>query len=342
VLLILFDHPLRTIDEQMAQPVPSAWVIQLGRSVWTQMWQVMMSRLAPPSDRGEYQRPASEFHDRVSNDVNATYPSARDRYRLYVGWSCPWAHRTLVVRALKGLESVISVVVLTADVNSGGWKLPEGEDGGYPLRELYQLAQPNYQGRSTVPVLWDTQTRSIVNNESAEIIEILNAAFNDDAERPDLDLYPPHLAAQIDEWNDRIYHTVNNGVYRCGFAQSQSAYDRAYEELFNTLNAIEEVLANRAYLCGDNITLADVRLFTTLIRFDLVYYSLFKCNHRRIQDYPYLRNYLRTIYHLPGVAPTCNLPAIIRDYYSNLFPLNPGGIIPKLPDLSYLSTDLLE
>jgi glutathionyl-hydroquinone reductase len=321
----------------MAQRIPSGWAIELGRSIWTQMWLIMMSRLAPPNDRGEYQRPPSEFHDRVSSSVNAVYPPATGRYRLYVGWSCPWAHRTLVVRALKGLESVISVVVLQANANAGGWLLPpESEYDGDRLADLYRLAQPNYSGRSTVPVLWDTHRRSIVNNESAEIIEILNSEFNDYATHPDRDLYPVALQPQIDVWNDRIYRTVNNGVYRCGFAQSQSAYDRAHEELFATLTAIEDILTDRAYLCGDSISLADVRLFTTLIRFDLVYHTLFKCNYRRIQDYPRLSNYLRDIYHWDGVAATCNLPAIVQDYYGNLFPLNPGGIIPLLPDLSYL------
>jgi putative glutathione S-transferase len=300
------------------------------------MWQLMMSRLAPPNDRGEYQRPPSEFHDRVSSGVNALYPPAMGRYRLYVGWSCPWAHRTLLVRALKGLESAISVVFLRADANAGGWLLPDSEGDGDRLADLYRLAQKNYTDRSTVPVLWDTQTSTIVNNESGEIIEIFNSEFNDYATHPNLDLYPAQLQTEIDGWNDRIYRTVNNGVYRCGFAQSQSAYDRAYDELFSTLNAIEERLSDRSYLCGDGITLADVRLFTTLIRFDLVYHHLFKCNYRRIQDYRYLSNYVQNIYHLPGVAATCNLPAILQDYYGNLFPLNPGGIIPKLPDLLYL------
>jgi glutathionyl-hydroquinone reductase len=318
----------------LTKTIPPGWIVKFGRSIWTQIWQVMMSKLAPPNDLGEYQRPQSEFRQRVSADSN--HPSAAHRYRLYVGWSCPWAHRTLVVRALKGLENAIDLVILEADADAGGWRLPQSEHECQTLRELYQFAQAGYSGRSTVPMLWDNQTYSIVNNESAEIIEILNSEFNEYATQPGLDLYPIALKDTIDEWNTLIYQTVNNGVYRCGFAQTQAAYDRAHAELFATLDRVNELLVDRPYLCGDVITLADVRLFTTLIRFDMVYYSLFKCNQRRIKDYQQIQTYLQRIYHLPGVAATCNFPAIMQDYYGNLFPLNPGGIIPKLPDLSYL------
>ncbi len=295
-----------------------------------------MSQLAPPNDLGEYQRPQSEFRNRISNQPDAIYPPAPNRYRLYVGWSCPWAHRTLVVRALKGLESAIEIVVVRGDANAGGWVLPKSEHECQTLAELYRFAKLGYPGRSTVPMLWDNHTYSIVNNESAEIIEILNSEFNEYATDPELDLYPDALQGSIDEWNELIYRNVNNGVYRCGFAQTQGAYDRAYIELFATLDRINNVLATQNYLCGDSLTLADVRLFTTLIRFDLVYYSLFKCNQRRILDYPYLQTYVREIYQLPGIAANCDFAAILQDYYGNLFPLNPGGIIPHLPDLSYL------
>jgi glutathionyl-hydroquinone reductase len=302
---------------------------------------LMMSQLAPPNREGEYQRPQSEFRDRIT--VGGKYPPAANRYRLYVGWSCPWAHRTLVVRALKGLEGNIDLTILEADANAGGWVLPDSEYGCHSLRDLYRVAKPGYLGRATVPLLWDTQTKSIVNNESAEIIEILNSEFNEfatrfsfrDAPRTTLDLAPIELQGSIDDWNEIVYQTVNNGVYRCGFAQTQMAYDRAHTDLFDTLDRIDNLLATQSYLCGDRPTLSDVRLFTTLIRFDLVYYTLFKCNRRRIQDYPHLRVYLRDFYHLPGVAATCNFPAILQDYYGNLFPLNPGGIIPQLPDLSH-------
>lgn len=320
----------------MTKTIPSSWIIKAGRSIWTQIWQVMMSRLAPSSDNGEYQRPQSEFRKRVNSESESIHPPATKRYRLYIGWSCPWAHRVLVVRALKGLENVVDLVIVEADANSGGWRLPASEHSCQTLGELYRYAQPGYTSRSTVPMLWDNQTYSIVNNESAEIIEILNSEFNQYATQPDLDLYPVDLRGSIDEWNDVIYQTVNNGVYRCGFAQTQAAYDVAHSQLFATLDRINDVLGSQSYLCGDALTLADVRLFTTLIRFDVVYHTLFKCNQRRIQDYPHLQPYLQKIYHLPGVADTCKFDKIIQDYYGNLFPLNPGGIIPKLPDLSYL------
>jgi glutathionyl-hydroquinone reductase len=317
--------------------IPPSWIIQAGRSIWTQIWQVMMSQLAPPSDRGEYQRPQSEFRQRIEGK----YLPAENRYRLYVGWSCPWAHRALVVRALKGLETSIEITVLRGDANAGGWALPAPEYGCETLAQLYRVGTPGYTGRSTVPMLWDTLTQTIVNNESAEIIEILNSEFNDYATHPELDLAPIDLQDSIAQWNQVIYETVNNGVYRCGFAQTQCAYEQAHTQLFATLDHINELLNTQTYLCGDVITLADIRLFTTLIRFDLVYYSLFKCNQRRIQDYHQLQDYLKRIYQLPGVAATCNFPAILQDYYGNLFPLNPGGIIPCLPDLNYLEIDSL-
>jgi glutathionyl-hydroquinone reductase len=313
--------------------IPPSWIVRSGRSIWTQIWLLMMSQLAPRNESGEYQRPQSEFRSRL----DGKYPPAPQRYRLYVGWSCPWAHRTLIVRALKGLEDTIAVTILQGDANAGGWALSPPEYGCETLAQLYRFGHPDYNGRSTVPMLWDTQTNSIVNNESAEIIEILNAEFNDFATHPELDLTPVDLRDEIENWNAIVYNSVNNGVYRCGFAQTQTAYDRAHQELFATLDLLNERLCANSYLCGDRLTLADIRLFTTLIRFDLVYHPLFKCNHRRIRDYPYLLTYLRRIYHLPGVADTCNFSAILTDYYGNLFPLNPGGIIPQLPDLSYLT-----
>jgi glutathionyl-hydroquinone reductase len=313
--------------------IPPSWIVQTGRSIWTQIWQLMMSQLAPPNDNGEYQRPQSEFRNRIEGK----YAAQPHRYRLYVGWSCPWAHRTLVVRALKGLESAIDITILQADANAGGWTLPKSEHDCQTLAQLYRFAKPGYTGRSTVPMLWDTHTYSIVNNESAEIIEILNSEFNEDAKHPELDLAPIALQESIAQWNEVIYQTVNNGVYRCGFAQTQAAYDKAHTELFAQLDAIELLLKTQDYLCGDLLTLADIRLFTTLIRFDLVYHNLFKCNRRQIRDYPQLQAYTTKIYQLPGVAATCNFPTILQDYYGNLFPLNPGGIIPQLPDLSYLS-----
>ncbi|WP_036481625.1 glutathione S-transferase family protein [Myxosarcina sp. GI1] len=314
--------------------LPSKFIVKLGKFVWTTMWQIMMSQLAPRSDSGEYIRPESQFRDFISTEADNPYQPEANRYRLYVGLGCPWAHRTLVTRALKGLEDAIAVSLVYPSVDSGIWVLEKPELGCQTLPDLYQLAQPGYKGRCTVPVLWDSKNQTIVNNESAEIIVMLNKFGC--GTNSDLDLYPDKLKEQIDRWNDKIYHTVNNGVYRCGFAQTQSAYDRACEELFTTLDEIDRALNTNRYLCGDTVTLADVRLFTTLFRFDIVYHGLFKCNRRRIRDYDNLGAYLRDLYQLPGVAATCDLESIKRDYYGNLFPLNPGGIIPAGPDLTNL------
>lgn len=309
--------------------LPPTFLIQSVRFTWTTLWRAMMAQLAPSNPKGDYQRPVSQFRQTLGGD--SPYPVEAGRYKLIVGQGCPWAQRTLIVRVLKGLEAVLPVVMANPN-GAGGWVLPEAEAGCLTLPDLYQKAEPGYSGRCTVPILWDRETQTIVNNESAEIIVTLNSAFSSLAEHPDLDLYPPNLQGEIDAWNEKIYVTVNNGVYRCGLAQTQAAYDEACQELFATLDAIELTLANQPYLCGDSLTLADVRLLPTLLRFDLVYYSLFKCNLRRIQDYPHLSQYLRGLYHLPGIAETCDLDAIKRDYYSNLFPLNPGGIVPQGPD----------
>ncbi|WP_299403298.1 glutathione S-transferase family protein [Acaryochloris sp. IP29b_bin.148] len=322
----------------MGKSLPPKAIIGLGKFVWTTMWNLMMSNMAPRSKAGAYVRPDSQFRYTIEDTADSPFPPVAQRYRLYVGLGCPWAHRTLVVRALKGLQAVIDVVVVQPSATAGGWVFEAEHQGCNSLEDLYRLAQPGYDGRCTVPVLWDTQTRKIVNNESSEIIIILNTAFNQLAEQPDLDLYPPALQSTIDPWNDKIYHAVNNGVYRCGFAQTQAAYDQACHELFQVLDELDAVLADHRYLCGDTLTLADVRLFPTLFRFDVVYYGLFKCNRRRIQDYQHLGPYLRDLYQLPGVAETCNLEAVKQSYYGFLFPLNPGGIIPTGPDITSLST----
>jgi putative glutathione S-transferase len=303
-------------------------MIQLGKFVWTTLWHVMMSKLAPRNSAGEYLRPNSQFRHQVSSEAESLYPPEAGRYRLYAGLSCPWAHRSLIVRTLKGLEDAIAVALVSPDPLAGGWVLDQPEQGCETLAQLYQRAQPGYAGRATVPALWDTETNTIVNNESAEIIVLLNGAFNEFAQQPDLDLYPQTLQPEIDQWNQKIYHAVNNGVYRCGFAQTQAAYDTTCAELFAALDEIEAALETRRYLCGGQVTLADVRLFTTLFRFDAVYYGLFKCDRQRIQDYKNLSAYLRDLYQLPGIAATCDLEAVKRDYYGNLFPLNPSGIVP--------------
>ncbi|MGB3511217.1 MAG: glutathione S-transferase family protein [Microcoleaceae cyanobacterium] len=317
-----------------SKSLPPSLTIKFGKWVWTTMWQIMMSKLAPRNTSGEYIRPSSCFRETVGKQTENTYQPVAGRYRLFVGLGCPWAHRTLVMRALKGLEDAISVSIVSPAGDRGIWVFEEEQEGCQTLPELYNLAKSGYDGRFTVPVLWDEQTKTIVNNESAEIIVILNNEFNEFAKNPDLDLYPQQLKAKIDEWNDKIYHTVNNGVYRCGFAQSQEAYNKACQELFTTLDEVDNKLSQSRYLCGEQVTLADVRLFTTIFRFDAVYYGLFKCNRHRIKDYKYLGAYLRDLYQLPGVAETCNLEAVKRDYYGNLFPLNPGGIIPLGPDIN--------
>ena len=310
--------------------LPPGLVVRLGKTVWNTMWQVMMSRLAPTDPSGAYTRPASEFRQTIS--LQSDYAPEPGRYRLIVGMGCPWAHRTLVTRALKGLEDVIPIWQVSPSPNEGVWLFDNPGSEWRSLPELYQTAKPGYEGRSTVPALWDRQTRTIVNNESADIIQILNSAFNGDAQRSDLDLYPEALRDTIERWNDRIYLAINNGVYRCGFARTQVAYEEACTLLFETLDDIDRHLANQRYLCGDHLTLADVRLFTTLFRFDTVYHGLFKCNRQRIRDYAQLWPYARDLYQQPGVADTCDLDAVRQDYYGNLFPLNPGGIIPFGPD----------
>ncbi|WP_264324213.1 glutathione S-transferase family protein [Romeriopsis navalis] len=317
----------------MPKSLPAASIIKLGRFTWTTMWQVMMSQMAPRSKTGAYVRPESVFR----GTIDADHPAAAGRYRLFVGMGCPWAHRTLIVRALKGLEAAIDISIVVPSADDGRWLLTEPYLNCQNMPELYQTASPGFKGRSTVPILFDETTKTIINNESAEIIEILNAEFNEFATHGDLDLYPAAGKAEIDRWNAQIYPSVNNGVYRCGFAQTQAAYDEAVNELFGMLDTIDDHLANQSFLWGEQITLADVRLFTTLIRFDSAYHGLFKCSRRRIRDYANLSQYVQRIYQLPGVADTCDFQAIQQDYYGNLFPLNPGGIVPTPVDMSWLA-----
>jgi glutathionyl-hydroquinone reductase len=322
--------------KKKSKSLPPKLIIKLGKFVWTTLWHMMMSKLAPRNTSGEYIRPSSQFRNFVGKEEGNPYQPAVGRYNLIVGLSCPWAHRTLVVRTLKGLEEVLSVTIVSPSPIEGGWVFDKEYEGCRTLAELYQLAEPGYGGRCTVPVLWDNQTKTIVNNESAEIIVMLNSEFNEFAKNPALDLYPKEFKENIDKWNEKIYTNVNNGVYRCGLAQSQEAYTQACNELFRTLDEIDGVLSTQRYLCGDKVTLADIRLFTTLFRFDSAYYGLFKCNRKRIKDYQNLGAYLRDVYQLPGISDTCDVESVKQDYYGNLFPLNPGGIIPTGPDMSYL------
>lgn len=307
--------------------LPPGLIVRTGKFVWNTMWHTMMSQMAPRSKTGDYKRPQSAFRGR---EIDAE----PQRYFLIVGMSCPWAHRTLVTRVLKGLTDVVGTLTVYPSTSEGRW-LFEPNQAAIPFKncrslpDFYSQCHPGYSGRSTVPVLWDSQAQKIVNNESADIIELLNSEFGTHAN--DVDLYPEALRTEIDALNGQIYATVNNGVYRCGFAQTQAAYDQAVSELFGTLDEVDERLEKSRYLCGLKLTLADVRLFTTLIRFDVAYHGLFKCDRRRIADYPNLSGYLRDIYQLPGIADTCDIESVKRDYYGNLFPLNPGGIVPAGP-----------
>ncbi|MFM7470588.1 MAG: glutathione S-transferase family protein [Nodosilinea sp.] len=313
--------------------LPPGVIIRSGRWVWTTLWQQMMAQMAPRSQAGDYRRPPSQFRHLITPD--SPYSPGAQRYSLIVSYGCPWAHRTLITRALKGLEAAIALIWVEPSPEQGGWVFTTPFRGCQTLAELYRQVDSGYRGRATIPVLWDQQKATLVNNESADIIRLLNGAWQEFAAQPQVDLYPEPLQEAIDVLSDRIYHAVNNGVYRCGFAQTQVAYDQACGDLFNTLDELETRLTQSSYLLGENLTLSDVCLFPTLVRFDTVYYGLFKCNRRRLQDYPALSRYLSQIYHLPGIAATCNLEVVKRDYYTNLFPLNPGGIIPAGPDLSW-------
>jgi putative glutathione S-transferase len=272
---------------------------------------------------GAFVRAESAFRDWVSE------PEA-GRYRLYVAKSCPWAHRTLVVRALKGLEKAVPVSYADPYMGENGWQFPEGY-----LHELYAKAKPGYTGRVTVPVLWDEKQGRIVNNESSEIIRMLNREFDALARRKLADLYPEKRRREIDWLNERIYRTVNNGVYRAGFATAQDKYEEAVTALFKTLDWLEKRMAKRKWLCGKAFTEADVRLFTTLVRFDAVYYSHFKCNLRRLIDYPGLWRWTRRVYALPGVAKTVDMKQIKQHYYRSMKQINPTQIVPKGPLLEF-------
>lgn len=296
---------------------------------------------------GRFLRRESQFRSWVTAD-GAPGPSgeggfraAPGRYHLYVSLSCPWAHRTFIFRKLKGLEGIVSASVSNWDNLAEGWTfapgpgvIPDSVNGARYLHEVYTKAQRTYTGRVTVPVLWDRERAAIVNNESSEIIRMFNSAFDGVGAAPG-DYYPVELRPEIDAVNKRVYETLNNGVYRCGFATSQEAYDEAVVPLFETLDWMEARLAKRRYLCGDRLTEADWRAFTTLVRFDPVYYSHFKCNLRRLTDYPNLWAYTRDLYQHPGVAETVDFDHIKRHYYGSQRRVNPTGIVPRGPILDF-------
>jgi glutathionyl-hydroquinone reductase len=303
---------------------------------------------------GAFVRKDSAFRDRVTADGvaeggSAGFKAEPGRYHLYVSLACPWASRALIVRRLKGLEDAISLSIVDPHMGEQGWVFSDGPgcvpdtvNGFSALHQLYTATKPDYSGRATVPLLWDKQTRRIVNNESADIVRMLNEAFDVVGGDRSVDLYPEALRAEIDAVNAVIYDTVNNGVYKAGFATSQEAYEKAYDALFSTLDALEQRLSTQRYLVGDRITEADWRLFTTLVRFDAVYYGHFKCNRQRLTEYPNLWGYTRDLYQVTGIAGTVNLDHIKRHYYGSHKTINPTGIVPKGPEIDFLAPALRE
>jgi putative glutathione S-transferase len=294
------------------------------------------------SDSGEFVRKDSVFRDWVTADGASGFRAEAGRYHLYVSLACPWAHRTLILRALKGLEKAITLSVVDPYMGPEGWRFTErrgctsdSANGAAFLRDIYLKAKSDYTGRVTVPVLWDRLTETIVNNESSEIVRMLNCAFDAFALCGLPDLYPQGLRPQIDRWNAMIYSAVNNGVYRAGFATAQDKYEAAARELFAALDTLERHLGRHRYLCGSAITEADWRLFTTLVRFDAVYYGHFKCNLRRLVDYHNLWGYARELYQIPGVACTVDLEQIKEHYYRSHTRINPAGVVPVGPALDF-------
>lgn len=293
------------------------------------------------NEAGRFERWESPFRQWISADGGGEFAPEPGRYRLYVSLACPWAHRTLIIRALKKLDAVIAVSVVDPLMGARSWHFsdapgctPDTENGFRHLYEAYLTADPRFTGMVTVPVLWDQRTRTIVNNESSEIIRMLNSAFDAFGDAR-VDFYPEALRADIDAVNAQVYEHVNNGVYRAGFATRQDAYEAAFDALFDTLDALERRLAGQRYLLGARLTEADWRLFTTLVRFDAVYAGHFKCNRRRLVDYPHLWAYTRELYQVPGVAATVNMDHIKRHYYQSHRQINPTGIVPRGPDIDF-------
>ena len=296
---------------------------------------------------GRFIRSEAQFRNWVSADGSAGpsgtggFKAEPGRYHLYVSHACPWAHRVMIYRSIKGLSEAISLSVVDWFMGDKGWQFGDSpgaiRDPIHSADYLYQVylaSEPNYSGRVTVPILWDKHTNQIVNNESSELIRMLNSAFDECGAKPG-DYYPAHLQNEIDEINARVYETLNNGVYKCGFATTQEAYDEAVVPLFDTLDWLEKLLHEREYLLGEKITEADWRLFTTLIRFDPVYVGHFKCNLKRVVDYPNLWRYTRRLYAFPGVAETVHFDHIKNHYYGSHETINPSRVVPKGPELNY-------
>lgn len=302
------------------------------------------------ANEGRFERDVSRFRNWVTVDGSAGtsgtdgFKAEPNRYHLYVSLACPWAHRTLIYRKLKGLEDLISVSVVNPYMHDKGWTFAEGE-GVIPdpihnakyMYEVYTAAKSDYSGRVTVPVLWDKKNHTIVSNESSEIIRMFNSAFDEVGANKEVNFLPEKHLAEIDEWNDFIYPNINNGVYKSGFATTQAAYDEAVVDLFKSLDTIEARLENNRYLTGDSITEADWRLFPTLVRFDPVYVGHFKCNIKRIVDYPNIWGYVRDLYQVPGVAETINMDHIKSHYYGSHDTINPTLIVPRGPEIDFMT-----
>jgi putative glutathione S-transferase len=292
---------------------------------------------------GRFVRPSTTFRDRVTADGSSGYKAEAGRYHLYVSWACPWAHRTAILRKLKGLEDAISLAAVGSFMGDDGWAfydepgvVPDTVNGAHYLREVYLKADPYYTGRVTTPVLWDKETQTIVNNESRDIIRMFDHEFDAvPGAKAEVDFCPGDLREEVDATIDAIYEPINNGVYRSGFATTQGAYEEAVTQLFDVLDRWEAVLGERRYLCGDRVTEADWCLFPTLLRFDPVYHGHFKCNLRRIVDYLNLWGYLKDLYQQPGISETVYLDHIKRHYYRSHESINPTSIVPKGPILDF-------
>lgn len=310
---------------------------QLVDGKWTTEW-------TERNEKGQFQRMSTQFHQWIAADGVSGFKAESRRYHLYISLGCPWAHRTVLLWKLKGLENIISLSIVDPVISEQGWQFSDyaGAIGDTVnnadyLWQVYVKSNPNYTGRVTVPVLWDKQTNQIVNNESRQIIQMFNSEFNEflDSESQNIDFYPLHLRDAIDLITDDIYQPINNGVYRCGFANSQVAYDEAVADLFQALEKYEAILGQQRYLCGTQITLADWCLFTTLFRFDLAYYGLFKCNVRRLVDFPNLWNYCRDLYQYADAKSVCSIDHVKQLYYAGIPELNPSRIVPRGPAINF-------
>ena len=310
---------------------------QLVSGKWVKNW-------TERNETGEFQRMNTKFHNQITADGSSGFKAEPGRYHLYISLGCPWAHRTAILWQLKRLQNIIGLSIVDPVISDEGWQfstregcIPDMVNNAEYLREIYVLADRNYTGRVTVPVLWDKQTKTIVNNESLQIIKMFNSEF-DEFVAVKTDFYPSHLQTEIDKAIAKIYQPINNGVYRTGFASTQTAYEQAVRELFTALDYWEKILGQQRYLCGDVITLADWCMFTTLFRFDLAYHGIFKCNLKQLIDYPNLWNYCRDLYQQPKISKVCSVAHVKELYYRGIPEINPSGIIPIGAEINFDQT----